>query len=169
MDVASWTSTIIIIFTAFFILQYLYRFFWPEKIYFKRHNLVSRAELRLFNILQMIAGNRFWVFTKIRVADLVDIRGLKGRQWWRSFARISQRHVDFVIADRTSLAVLLAVELDDRSHDRTDRRLKDRLVNSIFNQVEIPLLRFPANCSTTHVRQTFDQVIRERLRQSQNN
>jgi hypothetical protein len=47
-DVASWTSTIIIIFTAFFILQYLYRFFWPKKIYFKRHNLVSRGRAALF-------------------------------------------------------------------------------------------------------------------------
>jgi hypothetical protein len=46
-----------------------------------------------------------WVFTKTQVADLVDIRVLKGRQWWRSFARISQKHVDFVITDRTSPAI----------------------------------------------------------------
>ena len=148
-----------IILVAIFSLHFLYRLIWPKKIYFRRYRLLSAAELRFFHALQHVAGNQYWVFTKVRVADLVDIRGLKGRQWWRSFARISQKHIDFVVAARQGLEVLAAIELDDRSHLLRDRRQRDHLVNSIFSQAGIPLLRFPVNCSTAKLRESFEETL----------
>jgi hypothetical protein len=155
----SWIIVGLIALITLFGLHGLYRLIWPKKIYFRRYRLLSPAELRFFHTLQHVAGNQYWVFTKIRVADLVDIRGLKGRQWWRSFSQISQKHIDFVVTDRQDMEVLAAIELDDRSHQLVHRKQRDHLVNAIFNQAGIPLLHFPVNCSTAHLRQSFQETL----------
>jgi hypothetical protein len=103
-------------------------------------------------------GENFRVFTKVRVADLVEVRGLYGREWWTAFARVSQKHVDFLVAGRNTLEVLMAIELDDRSHQMDDRR-KRELLNAVFLQAGIPLIRFNMEYSTTDVRDALCEAL----------
>ena len=51
--------------------------------------------------------------------------------------------VDFVIIDQRTMAPLLVVELDDRSHERTDRKARDRFVDQVLLSVGIPILHYP--------------------------
>jgi hypothetical protein len=39
---------------------------------------------------------------------------------------------------------VVAVELDDRSHEREDRRQRDALVDRVFKAAELPILHIPA-------------------------
>ena len=54
---------------------------------------------------------------------------------------LSQKSVDFVLCDKTYLSPKLAVELDDKSHERTDRQERDVEVERILKEAGMPLLR----------------------------
>ena len=58
---------------------------------------------------------------------------------------IACKHIDFVLAEVEDLHPVAAVELDDSSHQRADRRKRDELLNNLFERAEFPLLRFPTS------------------------
>jgi hypothetical protein len=132
----------------------------PTRIYFRRPRLLSPAEIQFFHTLEAVVGDNFWVFAKVRVADLVEVRPPCERDWWAAFSRVSQKHVDFLVASRKSLEVLLAIELDDRSHQMDNRQKRDELLNAVFLQAGIPLIRFSLDYSTTHVRDALCEALR---------
>jgi hypothetical protein len=131
----------------------------PRRIYFRRPRLLSAVELQFFYTLKTVVGENFWVFPKVRVADLIEVRGLYGRDWWAAFSRVSQKHVDFVVASRKTLDVLMAIELDDCSHGMSNRQKRDELLDAVFLQAAIPLIRFNLDYSTTHVRDALCEAL----------
>lgn len=58
-------------------------------------------------------------------------------------AAIRHKHVDFTIVDN-DFKLLYCFELDDSSHKAPDRVERDTLVNGIFTDAGIPLIRIPA-------------------------
>ncbi|EJE0757255.1 DUF2726 domain-containing protein [Escherichia coli] len=94
----------------------------------------------LFRIVDM---KRWYLCPQVRVADIVQLNGNirpRSRQWWRLF-RMSQWHVDVVIVERRSFSIVAAVELDDASHLRPERRRRDILLEEVLRLAGIPLLR----------------------------
>jgi hypothetical protein len=53
----------------------------------------------------------------------------------------------------------MAIELDDRSHQMADRQKRDDLLNAVFLQAGIPLVRFNLDYSTTHVRDALCEAL----------
>jgi very-short-patch-repair endonuclease len=49
--------------------------------------------------------------------------------------------VDFVLCDRAYIAPKLAIELDDQTHERSDRQDRDHEVERILKTAGVPLLR----------------------------
>lgn len=106
--------------------------------------LFSPAERYFLEVLEASLGEDFRIYAKVRIADLLKpAERSGGKRWWRAFTKISSKHVDYVIVDRSQLQVLAAVELDDRSHERKERRLRDTFVNDAFAQAGIRLVRVP--------------------------
>lgn len=95
----------------------------------------------LFRIVDM---KRWYLCPQVRVADIVQLNGNirpRSRQWWQLFRMVSQWHVDVVIVERCSFSIVAAVELDDASHLRPERRRRDILLEEVLRQAGIPLLR----------------------------
>ncbi len=95
----------------------------------------------LFRIVDM---KRWYLCPQVRVADIVQLNGNirpRSRQWWQLFRMVSQWHVDVVIVERRSFSIVAAVELDDASHLRPERRRRDILLEEVMRQAGIPLLR----------------------------
>jgi len=61
----------------------------------------------------------------------------------RHWFGLSQKHLDFVVCSRTTLSPVLAIELDDRSHERPDRRARDEFVDAALRAANLPLERVP--------------------------
>ena len=75
---------------------------------------------------------RFSICAKVRLADLVEPKkGLEKVKWQTAFNKVNRKHIDFVICDNT-MHVKLCLELDDSSHDRTDRQQRDVFVDSVL-------------------------------------
>jgi len=116
--------------------------------FFRRKYLLTKAEKSFYEILRAAVAPHA-VLAKVRLADLVeaDERHLLRRS---NFDHIKSKHIDFVICDRV-LSPIIAVELDDSSHQRPDRIARDRDVNRILEIAALPLLRFP-------VRRTYNRA-----------
>ena len=77
---------------------------------------------------------------QVRLADLVSVRPAEAAQHRAALNRVASKSVDFVVID-TAGRTLLVVELDDRTHNRADRRERDRLVDAVLGQGGIPVRR----------------------------
>lgn len=112
--------------------------------YVSQPALFTAAEWRFFKVLRDVVGAEVHIMGKVRIADLLNPSpSLFGRRRQQAFWKISSKHVDFVLVDPSTGAVLAAIELDDRSHQRSDRRSRDRFVNSAFESAGVRLLRVP--------------------------
>lgn len=68
---------------------------------------------------------------------------IKGQNWKAAFARINGKSVDFLICTN-DMKPLIAIELDDSTHNQPDRKTRDDFFNSIMTNTNMPLLRFKA-------------------------
>jgi hypothetical protein len=107
---------------------------------YRKKHLFSEAEKRFFRALESAVRNEHVkIFAKVRLADIFSVGRLEQKYSWRDFAKISQKHVDFLLVDAGSLEPIMGVELDDSSHLTNKGRERDGFVNSVFKAAELPL------------------------------
>jgi hypothetical protein len=100
-------SLILLGFVAQFILLALWR---PDNRpaatlpYSRRHFLLAQAELRFYRVLPPVVPAGMVVFVKVRLMDVVAV---SDDRWQQFGAPGSGRHLDFVLADGSTLAPLL--------------------------------------------------------------
>ncbi len=106
-----------------------------------RSHFFSAAERSLYEILCRLTPEHT-VFAKVRLADLVRVQA-SGREFWQRFNSISAKHVDFVLCDER-LAPVVAIELDDASHDEPERLARDQFVDSVLESAALPIVHVRA-------------------------
>jgi len=106
-------------------------------------NLFTPAERSFLGVLDQAVPAGYRVFGKVRLADLIKISSwTKTSDRKFAFSRISRKHVDFVICKTDDLAIAGVIELDDRSHDRPDRRRRDAFIDEAMGSAGIPILHW---------------------------
>lgn len=111
-----------------------------EYPYYLVDEFASPAELNFFFILKSVAGDSAHIFSKVKLSDLFYAKtGDFGNN--RSYTnKIDRKHVDFLLCDLKTLKPILGIELDDKSHQRTDRQERDDFVNHVFQAANLPLM-----------------------------
>lgn len=110
--------------------------------YFAQPYLLSKGEGAFYHALCAALPPGLLVAPKVRVSDVI---GCDAAAWRQGFGgRVSQKHVDFVIADARTTAILLVIELDDRTHRQRDRRERDDFLDRAFAAAGVPVLHVPA-------------------------
>jgi len=110
--------------------------------YRPKPRLMTPAEQTLYDQLRASLSDTYHIFPQIHLDAILD-HTIKGQSWQGALSHIQRKSVDFVICDQ-KMKPLLAIELDDHSHDQIDRIARDRVVEAIFQKIAIPLLRIPA-------------------------
>lgn len=114
----------------------------PELLPFRlRDDFLSPAEISFYHILLSAAGDSLTVCPKINLNDIFFVSRPDQNQAARN--RISRKHVDFLLCDNRTMRPRVGIELDDSSHAREDRRVRDAFVEKVFKAAGLPLLRFP--------------------------
>lgn len=110
--------------------------------YESRKAIVTRSELRFYRSLRKAVLDDWEIFAMVRIADLLKVSEdtAKRRVWLN---KILSKHIDFVLCDPNTLQALVAIELDDVSHNRPERIERDKFVNLAFESAGVPLLRIP--------------------------
>ena len=102
--------------------------------------LLSPWELQALAEIRPELPPGYYACPQVRLADLLRVgpRDLSRRQSALNY--VGLKSVDFAIIDRSG-RVVLVIELDDRSHDRADRRQRDRMVDAVLHRCAIPIER----------------------------
>ncbi|MFT5523024.1 MAG: hypothetical protein ACI9G1_003567 [Pirellulaceae bacterium] len=109
--------------------------------YEKRPSLLTNAELKFYHVLKEVVGD-LHIVAMVRMADLIRVKSdTQQRQAWQN--KIQAKHIDFVLCDKNSMEPVVAIELDDSSHQRPDRVQRDQFVNGAFQAAGLNLLRIP--------------------------
>jgi very-short-patch-repair endonuclease len=108
--------------------------------YKKRAFFMTRAEHECYDALVQAVGSEYLIFAQVHLPTLVDNK-VVGQDWRSAFRHISQKSVDFVLCDKAYISPKLAIELDDRTHERPERQERDREVERILKGAGMPLLR----------------------------
>jgi very-short-patch-repair endonuclease len=110
--------------------------------------LFSPAERSFLGVMDSVLPKERRIFAKVRLVDLVQPKGGLSKEARQSaLNRISAKHVDFVLCDGGSLAVLAVVELDDSSHGAAKRIVRDAFVDECLKAAGISIVRIPAKAS----------------------
>ncbi len=108
--------------------------------YQARSRIMTQTEVKFFRQLQKAIQDDYLIFAMVRIADLLVVESnIKNKRTWLN--KILAKHVDFVLCDPGTLEPKLAIELDDRSHDRPDRMERDAFVEHAFESAKMPLMR----------------------------
>jgi hypothetical protein len=103
---------------------------------------LTRGELAFYRILRLAIPRYTALSLKTR---LVDVVGCPDELWTTPYGRrLAQKHVDFVLFDQDTAAIIAVLELDDRSHRLPSRRLRDLFVDDVFARSGVPLIRVRA-------------------------
>lgn len=150
---------LLLAFAGWLLLRNLWR--KPDYPYHAKGTLLSEAELAFFKILEQAVPEQQMIAPKVRLGDVI---GCSDADWNKGYGpKISAKHLDFVIAERSTSRILAAIELDDKSHNRPDRKERDSFINSALDAAGITLIRIPcaASYSLTDLRQALERATEE--------
>ena len=104
----------------------------------------TNTELKFFNELSKIINNYdYYLFTKIRLIDLVKLKNADYWEYMSIFNKLSKKHIDFIIVDKY-WKVKVLIELDDKYHRKYKAVKNDEFKNELASYLNIPLIRFNA-------------------------
>ncbi|MDM7324125.1 MAG: DUF2726 domain-containing protein [Thermus sp.] len=102
--------------------------------------VLTPAERSFFEVLERAVPEGVRVWPKVRLVDFLTIEA-RGGSYQAALNRVMAKHVDFLLVQAQDTKPLLAIELDDRSHDRDARRKRDRFLEALAQKVGLPLVR----------------------------
>lgn len=104
---------------------------------------LTPAELSFFSVLRNVVGEQAHIAVKVGLKELfwVNTDNLSQRQTFTN--KIDRKHVDFVLCEPTTMRPLVAIELDDKSHQREKVQKRDAFVDQVFEVVGLKLLHIP--------------------------
>jgi len=105
-------------------------------------SLLTIPELACFNTLDQVAGKDYYIMAKVSLSDIAVVK--KGVDQSR-LKKAAKSHIDFVLCDRVTLAVICAIELEDASEaakSNSDSRSAD-----LLQEVGVTVFRFPVKTS----------------------
>ena len=115
-----WQILAVVILILIIGLLIKHRYYYQKKDY-----LCSQNERRLLNILNKLLPKTYHVHCQTSLISLLKPNDL------RSARMVWAKRLDFVITDKNS-KILLVIELDDPSHERKDRKKRDKFVNKVL-------------------------------------
>jgi hypothetical protein len=99
---------------------------------------LSPAELEFYNVLKLAVGDRFLILLKVGVRDLCEITHREVNQ--AAFDRLADEKMDFVLCDQTTLAPVIAIELDDSTLYARNRAERDTFMKELFRVIGVALI-----------------------------
>ncbi len=113
----------------------------PEYPYHLRDDFLSRAELSFYLVLKQAVSEKALICTKVDLGDLFYVKSDDPSKYRTYTNKIDRKHVDYLLCDLKSVRPLLGIELDDKSHQKSDRQARDDFVEKVFEAAKLPLLR----------------------------
>lgn len=111
---------------------------------YQKAQVLTEREKNFYETIRLVAEkHNLNVSAKMRLADIVNVSDdieYKSSKWYSGFNKINKKHIDFALQDKSNLEIKLLIEIDDFTHQREDRIERDKFVDSVCEQANIPIL-----------------------------
>ena len=126
----------------------------PDYPYNQREHFLSPAEHSFFMVLKSVVADSALISMTVGLSDRFYARSSEASQYRIYTNKIDRKHVDFLLCDPKTVRPIVGIELDDKSHQRSDRQTRDEFVENVFQAARLPLVRIPVQHSykTTEIR-----------------
>ena len=128
-----------------------------------RSPFFSAAERSFLGVLENALPDGIGLLAKVRLGDFFKTaKGLTPSQRTRAINRLNQKHIDFLLVKTSDLSPVAGVELDDKSHERADRKTRDTFVDDVFKASNLPLLHVTAKATynPNELRQSVAELLK---------
>ena len=126
--------------------------------------ILTPAETNAFRVLQLAKPPELLLLASVRLADVIQPTASRREDFSRyrgQLNRIIQKQLDFLLCDPETTRPLLAIELQDASHNSEKRRTRDELVTTALDGAGLPvlLLRTAREYSIPELRQQISGLL----------
>lgn len=112
--------------------------------YIKKEYFMTKAESEFFKVLEQAVQGRYYIIPQVQLSNLVQPE--KGKE--RDYAirnKIDRKSVDFVLFNKEFFTPYLVIELDDNSHLKEDRVVRDGFVDRVLVKAGIKIIHIPTS------------------------
>lgn len=125
----------------------------------RKASLLTRNEEKLYRSLLQACRSDYQVMAKVRLWDILWLTN-EPPDRKQHLSRLSCRYVDFLLCEPLTLKPLLAIELDDHSHQNDYAKESDRYKNEVFAVARLPLMRLPhSNFPPRQLRNKIEEAL----------
>jgi hypothetical protein len=117
--------------------------------YIKRKYLMTPSELNFYRIIERINKDKYFIIPQVSLAKLVSVdeREIMKKTYHN---KIDRKSVDFAVFNKDNFEPLYVIELDDRTHNKWDRYIRDKWVDEVMNKVGIKILHIQSSPTYTY-------------------
>lgn len=103
--------------------------------------LLTKDEAAFYNLLRLTVQDQYLVFAQVPVWCLIDAQAADPKARAAFFNTIALRRVDFVLVHPGTLATEKIIELDDPAISAAQKEGRNKLIDGIFKEAGIALVR----------------------------
>lgn len=135
----------ILILLSPFILMILYYNMRAKGLIFgySKRSLMTSTEKKFYRYLFDATRSDFIIFSQVRLGSIISLPNslsYSGKSYYKNFAPIAYKTLDFVLCDAKTLDVKIVIELDDWTHGLKDRISRDSFVDKALKSANIAVL-----------------------------
>ncbi len=132
--------------------------------YRKKQYIMTKSEHNLLRVLEQIFDHRYAIYPQAHLDTFLDHQ-IAGQDWRAALSTIQRKSVDFLVCDATYGTPVVAIELDDASHNQPSRMERDEKVEAICRQARMPLvrIRWRSAYNVDEIRHNIEQYLGREL------
>lgn len=119
----------------------------PAYPYAVSRDFLTPAEHNFFSVMKTTLADQALINVKVGLGDLFEVKSKDASEFRIYRNKIDRKHVDFLLCEPKTVRPLMGIELDDKSHQRSDRQARDDFVEHVFQAAGLPLVRIPVKPS----------------------
>jgi hypothetical protein len=108
-------------------------------------SLLTQPELACFNTLKTVAGNEFYIMAKVSLSDIAVVKKGVNQARLKKAAKQGKRHIDFILCNTETLAVICAIELENAATAASGK--KESHSADLLEEVGVMVFHMPVKTS----------------------
>lgn len=126
----------------------------------KKDFLLNVPERKFFEWLQNIIPSGYVVFPQIVLSNIVQVSSAR-EYFWTYQNKINRKTIDFVIFETQYLKPVIAIEYDWKTHERADRKKRDKFVDEVVSSVWMKIIhiKHQTNVDLRSLKREIDQSL----------
>lgn len=105
---------------------------------YKKVKVMTETERKFYEQIKPSINENYILLSKVRLWDIIDTTAKEKQYIYTN--KIKSKHIDFLITNKEAEPII-AIEIDDKSHEQAKRKDSDEFKNKAFEAAGIKLIR----------------------------